>query len=254
MGLYRTEAIVLRSRKYLETDSLLTLLTTHKGKVGAIAKGVRKPSSRLRGGVQVFTHNEMLLYQGRNLDIVSQSTCLESFTLLQEDMLAMTAACYWSELLDALIPEGEVDLGLFQLALAGYHSLSLAMGPLMVRGLEIRLLSYLGYMPCLEHCVNCKKDLKDINFLHFSVRYGGIICPDCGQNQVKSELFAFSHEALNAWQQLEKMDLSKISRLKISARGVEILNTVMNEFLLRQLDYPLKSASVLKALLKEEQE
>ena len=62
MRLYKTETLVLRSVKYREADSLLTLLTKEKGKVKAIAKGVRKINSRLRGGVQLFTHNQMLLY------------------------------------------------------------------------------------------------------------------------------------------------------------------------------------------------
>ena len=153
MKSYQTEAVVLRSRKYLEADCLLTLLTKEKGKLSAIAKGVRKSKSKLRGGVQVFTLNDMLLYRGRNLDTVTQSQCLETFAPLQEDLRSVAAASYWSELLDSLTPERERDIRLFQLAVAGLHLLCLSSNEIIVRGLEIKLLSYLGYRPHLDGCV-----------------------------------------------------------------------------------------------------
>lgn len=231
----------------MEADSLLTLLTQKRGKIGAIAKGVRKPSSRLRGGVQVFTHNDMLLHQGRNLDIVTQSQCLEAFTPLQDDIKAMAAACYWSELLDALVPEGENDPQLFGLALAGYHLLCLAdFSGLLMRGLEIKLLAVLGYKPLLEKCVSCGKDLSGDRQIWFSPLSGGVLCGQCGGT--RADRHYFTHEALSAWQQMSVMDLSKLRRLKITAQGLKLLEEAVDSFLLVQLDYPLKSKAVLKEI------
>lgn len=254
MTLYRSEAVVLRSRKYLEADSLLTLFTKKRGKVGAIAKGVRKPNSRLRGGVQVFTHNDMLLHQGRNLDIITQSQCLEAFTLLQEDIRAMTAACYWSELIDSLVPEGESDPQLFQLVLAGFHILCLSSNEPVIRGLEIKLLSFLGYRPFLEKCVTCGKLVAESSQVTFSVKHGGVLCAACSKDQAATTPSPFSLEALGVWQQLMKMDLSKIGRLKVSPQALGFLDRVTEEFLLRQLDYPLKSRPILKQMLQATQE
>lgn len=247
MALYRTEAIILRGRKYLEADSLLTVLTKQKGKVSVIAKGVRKPNSRLRGGVQVFTYNDMLLHQGRNLDIVTQSQCLEAFIELQEDIKSMTAACYWGELLDAFTQEGESDPELFNLALAGFHLLCLSPTILSVKALEVKLLSVLGYRPCLGSCVACGQPLTAQ--VSFSVRLGGALCQSC--TLVQGSSCDFSHEALNIWQQLLKMDLSKISRLKVSLRGLSLLEKVVDEFILTQLDFPLKSRNLLKEMIQE---
>ena len=249
--MYHTEAVVLRSRKYLETDSLLTLLTQKKGKIGAIAKGVRKPNSRLRGGVQVFTHNDMLLHQGRNLDIVTQSQCLEAFTPLHDDIKAMAAAFYWSELLDSLVPEGEADPQLFQLALAGYHFLSLSgVSEILIRGLEIKLLSLLGYKPLMDRCVSCGKEFSGDAQIWFSPGLGGVLCGFCGANRPDRQYF--SQEALSAWQQMFIMDLSKLGRLKITTTGLKILEQATGSFLLVQLDYPLKSKAVLKEMLLTE--
>ena len=250
MSTYRTEAVVLRSRKYMEADSLLTLLTQKRGKIGAVAKGVRKPNSRLRGGVQVFSHNDMLLHKGKNLDIVTQSQCLEAFMPLQEDMKAMAAACYWSELLDSLVPEGEIDPELFKLALAGYHLLCLSAAEQVIRGLEAKLLSLLGYRPFLDKCVFCGGILPEYAPIWFSTRLGGVLCNACGQTKGVPNRYNFSHEVLNAWQQMLKMDLSKLGRLKITPQGQKILEQVMDNFLFVQLDYPLKSKPILKVMLQ----
>jgi len=254
VNVYRTEAVVLRSRKYMEADSLLTLLTRKKGKIGAIAKGVRKPNSRLRGGVQVFTHNDMQLHKGRNLDIVTQSQCLEAFTPLQEDMKAMAAACYWSELLDSLIPEGETDHELFKLALAGYHLLCLSASELLIRGLEIKLLSLLGYRPFLEGCVSCGQKLTEGRHISFSTQLGGVLCGVCSQSHSPMNKYGFSQEALSIWLQLMKMDLSKMGRLKITPQALKTLGLVMDSFLLVQLEYPLKSKPILKGMLQAGEE
>ncbi len=244
MGLYRTEALVLRSRKYAETDSLLTLLTQKRGKVKAIAKGVRKSKSSLRGGVQLFTHNEMLLYEGRNLDIVTQSQCLEAFTTVQDDMAAMTAACYWCELLDSFVPEGEKDIRLFMLALAGFHILALDYQELVMRALEIKLLFQLGYMPDLVHCVSCGRSLQGEQQIAFSARRGGVLCATC----LEGDALAFTPEALKIWQQLQQLEFSKLKRLKVTSSGLHILDEVLEKFLLVQLERPLKSRPILKEI------
>ena len=69
---YRTEAIVLRRTEFGEADRIVTFYTPEYGKLKAMAKGVRKPRSKLSGLVELFTHSTLLLSRGHNLDIVSQ--------------------------------------------------------------------------------------------------------------------------------------------------------------------------------------
>lgn len=245
MSLYKTEALVLRSRKYKEADSLLTLLTQKRGKVSAIAKGVRKANSRLRGGVQLFTHNEMLLYQGRSLHVVTQSQCLEAFTTLQNNMEAMAAACYWCELLDSFLPAEQTDREIFMLALAGFHLLALEHDELVVRALEIKLLSFLGYRPSLDSCISCGRSWQAEQKIFFSAESGGVLCSACKKG---NEAIFFTLEALKAWQQLQRMKLSNLNRLKVSVAGLKVLDDVLESFLVFQLDYPLKSRRILKEM------
>jgi DNA repair protein RecO (recombination protein O) len=235
----------------MEADSLLTLLTKKKGKLTAIAKGVRKPNSRLRGGVQLFTYNDILLHEGRNLDIVTQSQSLEAFTLMQEDIKALAAAAYWSELLDALTVDGEADLDIFNLALAGFHVLSLSTTELTIRALEIKLLAIIGFAPCLDRCAGCGETLNNNKLISFSSRKGGVLCQACTNIQGINSAKAFSYEALNIWQQLQKMDLEKTGRVKITLRGSDILEKSIGDFLMEQIEYPLKSRSIMKEMIQD---
>ena len=107
---YKTEAIVLRLRKYREADALVTLLTRERGKVACVAKGIYKPSSKLRGGVQPFSIDEMMLDEGRSsLHTLIQSDCMEMLLPLRQSFEGMTLAAYWAELLENFSQEEMAD-------------------------------------------------------------------------------------------------------------------------------------------------
>ena len=79
MSLYQVEAIILKARNLGEADKILTLLTKEHGKLDAVAKGVRKIKSKNRGAVQPFSQSRIMLYQGKNLDTVTQCERIAGF-------------------------------------------------------------------------------------------------------------------------------------------------------------------------------
>src|SRR5919112_1559720 len=101
---YRTEAVVLRRTDYSEADRILTLYTPRFGKRRAIAKGVRKTTSRLAGHVELFTRVELLLAEGRNLDIVTQAEIVAPYRALREDLGRISYA-YYDAVLDLRLSE-----------------------------------------------------------------------------------------------------------------------------------------------------
>ena len=80
MPLYRDEAIVLRTHKLGEADRIITLLTRHHGRVRAVAKGVRRTTSRFGSRLEPFTHVDLQLAEGRNLDMITQAETLTPFS------------------------------------------------------------------------------------------------------------------------------------------------------------------------------
>ncbi|GAW93429.1 DNA repair protein RecO [Calderihabitans maritimus] len=238
MRLYKAEGVVIRGRDYGEADRIITLYSRQHGKVDAIAKGVRKPKSRMRGGVQLFTFSSFLLYPGRTLDTVTQCEIIEPFTLLREDLTRFAYASYLVELVNSLVPERDANEKLFFLLLASLHLLTREDPEVSVRFFEIRLLSLLGYRPQLQNCVQCGKFVPDKS-IKFSVRLGGVLCRDCSPEDKSA--FSISKGALTVLDQLTKIDPRRIGRLKISVPMRQELERMLCEYILYRAERQLKS-------------
>ncbi len=190
MGIYKEEAMVLRSMAYGESDRILTLFTRGAGKVSAIAKGVRKPSSRLRGAVQLFSHTHLVLYGGKTLDTITQGDADETFGFIEQDLNRLTAASCFTELVDRLTMERQPQPKLFQLLLTAMRALEGSDPELLGRVFEIKLLAALGYQPQFEGCVMSHHDdwqtqqpgVPVAGPVWFSIERGGVLCPACAAN------------------------------------------------------------------------
>lgn len=186
MGIYKAEAVVLRSRVYGEADRILSLFTKEWGKISAIAKGVRKPTSRLRGAVQLFSHTHLVLYKGKTLDTVTQGEATEDFSFLQDDLERLTAASYCAELVERLTFENQPLPKLFWLLLTALRTLRWGDPVLVARVFEVQLLAILGYRPRLDDCVVCGRrrqilppDSRERVISWFSIEKGGMVCSGC---------------------------------------------------------------------------
>jgi len=242
----KTNAIVLRARNYSEADQLLTLYTEKAGKLTAIVKGVKKPKSRLRGGVQVFSHTNLALYQGKNLATVTQAEVINTFASLREDLLRMSYASYLAEFVEAITLEGEPDPGLFALVLMGQHLLSVEEPWLVARVMEARLLMKLGYQPQLDSCVNCGKK-SDMSYL-LAPQLGGIICSACSKKSTNTNIVKISGETYVLLRQLMQMELSKVNRLRISVNAKKELEETLDLHIAYCLGKKLKSKEFLNNL------
>lgn len=241
----KTNAIVLRARNYGEADQLLTLYTEKAGKITAIVKGVKRPKSKLRGGVQSFSHTNLELYLGRGLATVIQAETINTFQPLREDLVRMASSAYLAELLEGLIPEGERDTNIFSLVLMGLHLLSLEEPWLATKAMEIRLLKELGYQIQLDCCANCGQTNLS-NF--FSPLLGGILCTECLGNKLDQTSLEASGEAYVVLKQLASMGLTKINRLRISPMAKKELAEIIDLHILNCLGKKLKSKDFLDQL------
>ena len=97
---YKTTAIVLSRFDLGEADRVLTLLTPHDGKLKAIAKGVRRPQSRLGGSLEPFAELHLVLAHGRTFDVVTQATVRHAWLALRDRLESTATAWYLSELVE----------------------------------------------------------------------------------------------------------------------------------------------------------
>lgn len=249
--LYRTEAIVLKRSDFFEADRLLTIYTPTLGKIRVLAKGVRKPTSRKSGHVELFTHSRFLIAKGRNLDIVTQAETINPFLPLREDLLRLSYAYYAAELVDRFTEEGVENRPLFDFLLDTLSRIGEASDlSITTRFFELHLLDLLGYRPQLFRCLRCQAEIKpEINF--FSNEEGGVLCPNCGRGEPRAK--AISVGALKVLRFLQKGDYAHCRRLKVSQESGQEMEMVMHRYITHLLERDLKSIQFLDTLRREAQ-
>jgi DNA repair protein RecO (recombination protein O) len=177
MATYREQGIVLRTYKLGETDRILHLLTQGRGKVRAVAKGVRRPGSRFGGRLEPYSHVDLQLYEGRNLDTISQAELLAPHAEVRVDDRLSAAGAAMCELTDQIAQEGERDNALFLLLRAGLQALAAAppQPAVFVDAFLLRAASIAGFRVFAGSCAICRRRGPHV-FL--SVKVGGTLCPD----------------------------------------------------------------------------
>ncbi len=158
---YQTEAIIIKKTKLGEADRILTLYTPHLGKLQAVAKGVRRPRSKLSGHLELLTHSQVSLARGRNLDTIIGSQTINSFLPLKSDLELGAYALYATELINQFTVDHIENYPLFQLLLETMEQLCQANdNELVLRYFELHLLDRVGYRPQLQQCVSCHLPLQ----------------------------------------------------------------------------------------------
>jgi DNA repair protein RecO (recombination protein O) len=179
-SLYRDEGVVLRTQKLGEADRIVTVLTRRTGKVRAVAKGVRRTKSKFGARLEPFSHVDLQLYTGRNLDIVSQAESIRSYgPPIVGDYAAYTAGTAVLETADRLTAEEkEPSLRLFLLVIGALRALAEKShpAPLVLDAYLLRAMSVAGWEPALGDCARCGEEGPH---RHFSVPAGGSVCPGC---------------------------------------------------------------------------
>jgi DNA repair protein RecO (recombination protein O) len=155
--LYRDEGVVLRTHKLGEADRIVVLLTAGHGKVRAVAKGVRKTKSRFGGRLEPPNRASLLLYQGRDLDIISQADTIDHYPALRDDLDLLTDAVALVEAVDQVAQEGEPNPALYRMLTSALKTLAGARrrSPLLVAAFYWKLLALEGVAPVVDRCVRC---------------------------------------------------------------------------------------------------
>ena len=210
---YQTQAIVLGHFEYGEADRILRLFTLEKGKISAIAKGVRKINSRKAGHLEPFTQVHLFLAKGRDLDIVTQAEALESRSGLRADLHRMALASYVVEVVDRFTYADGPNLGLYRLLTQTLNRLeTLENTATVIRYYEIRLLDLLGYRPQLFNCIDCGATISAQNQF-FSPLGGGVACPTCGRT--RAEAWPIETDVLRYWRHFQRSDWKVLATIVI---------------------------------------
>ncbi|WP_336632967.1 MULTISPECIES: DNA repair protein RecO [unclassified Microbacterium] len=189
MPTYRDEVVVLRTHKLGEADRIVTMLSRRHGKVRAVAKGVRRTSSKFGARLEPFMVADVQLYQGRSLDIVQQAESLGAYGApIVADYERYTAAHVMVETADRL-NEAEATPQQYLLLVGGLRTLS--QGGHAPRSVLdsylLRAMALSGWAPSLEDCARCGAPGPHDWFV---APLGGAVCDACapaGSPRVRPE-------------------------------------------------------------------
>lgn len=241
---YRSEAVVLRRFNLGEADRLLTLYTPNHGKVKAIAKGVRRPKSRKAGHLEPFTHVQLMLARGRNLDIITQAEAIDTYPQLREDLVLIGQASYIIELVDAFTVERDENRLLFGLITTTLDRLAhLDSVEATIRFFELRLLESVGFRPEWFVCLNCKDEVRPEDQF-FSAAQGGVICARCGVS--RKDVRPLSLTALKVMRHFQRSSYETAAQVQIRSSVHSELDGLMEDYINFQLERRLHSTQFLR--------
>jgi DNA repair protein RecO (recombination protein O) len=180
MSLYRDEGVVLRTQKLGEADRIITVLTRHTGRVRAVAKGVRRTTSKFGARLEPFSHVDAQFYTGRSLDIVTQVETLAPYgERIAADYASYTAGTAMLETAERLTAqEKEPAVQQFLLLVGGLRALAGAEHDpsLVLDAFLLRSLAIAGYAASFVDCAVCGAPGPQ---RAFSVTTGGAVCAAC---------------------------------------------------------------------------
>ena len=235
---------MLRKLDYGEADRIFTLLTANHGKVGAIAKGVRRPESRLGPPLELYSHVDVLLAKGRGeLDVVAQVSRIPGYRISGE-VAQMAHAALIAELAERVCEDRHPLDGVYEMTVSALDELSRETDPRRASAwFLMTALDLLGYAPQMMSCASCERALS-ARAAPFSPDAGGFLCERCALPSMEPVPLA----AIKVLRLMAAGDLATYRRLKLDAALLNSLDGVLQSQLEHHLDRRLKSLAFLNGL------
>ena len=205
MATYATHGIIIGRHNFGEADRIIVVLTPERGVIRGVAKGVRKIKSRLAGHLELFSESELMLAEGRNLDIITSARLVHHLAI-GDDYDRMRLAYLCAEMVNRLGTDSGHHEGLYRLLHEAYVGLaSGAADATLELWFKLRLLDCLGYRPELGRCMICGADDGDREYL-FNVELGGIVdlgCSTPGNHTL-------THDQIKLWRLMLTQSLAAV--------------------------------------------
>ena len=250
-----TEALILRSVDFGESDRILHLLTPGSGRLTAIAKGARRSVRRFGGTLDLFNHLRVEVDFGRRTSMarLDQARLIGSFEPLRVDSGRFALGCYLLELFDRLAPEGgnRADMRrLFDFALGALRTIATWEPSLRLRTLlELRALDALGLRPELRDCVRCGESAGRNAEVDFHVADGGAVCGACAPRM--EGLLRVHLGTLRALEQGLRLDFDRLDRLGMGGRSLDEAQQLLSRFQRFHVGVELRSEQFLDRILQQ---
>ena len=249
---YRSQGFILKKEDKGEDDQLFTVFTKDFGKVEILGKAIRKVSSKLKSGAEIFYLSEIEFIQGKAYKTLTDAIPIEKFGNLRKKLERLKIAYKISTILDKLIRGQEPDEKIWQLLIKTFERLNTLETKFLrsknegkeenkvlfaISNWNLEILFYyflwnffsiLGYQPELHRCVFCRKKIMPEK-IYFSPRDGGIICGNCSTKlRTKKEI---KPETVKILRVILERKWQILSKLKIKLEYIKSLELISKSYL-----------------------
>jgi DNA repair protein RecO (recombination protein O) len=251
MSVERTEAIVLRTYNLTESSKIVVLLTPARGKVRAVAKGVRRTKSKFGSSLEPITHIDAQIYikEGRELQNLAQAETREAFASIRSDLKKLGLGSLMCELVEQFAQENEESSAYFLLlsiSLQALASVSKNHESLLLF-FYLKLLAVSGLLPDLSRCARCQSAVQGPAYL--DAGEGGILCNACSAGKGER----LSAGSVKILERLSVIDFGMLERTRIAASSIEEMLNALNMYIFFHTGRQLKSAGFLRDIIPVQQ-
>lgn len=246
MAVEKSEAIVLRTYNLTESSKIVVLLTPVRGKVRAVAKGVRRAKSKFGSALEPITQIEAQVHfkDGRDLQNLSQAVTRESFPAIRSDLSRLGLASVMCELTEQFVQENEESSRPFLLLLLALKTLSAMTknyGSLLI-SFYLRVLDVSGLLPEIDQCVSCGRELQSHSYLDASS--GGALCNKCSAGMGVRVMAG----SLKIMRRLLASEWAMLERIRVSESSADEIMGALNAYIFHHTGRELKSAKFLRSV------
>lgn len=238
--------LVLQAAPVGEYDRRVVILTKEQGKISAFARGARRPNSPLVAAVNPFSFGEFTVYAGRSSYTVQSAKISNYFSELREDMEGACYGFYFLEFTSYYTKEANDEREMLKLLYQTLRALTNRHIPnRLIRYIfELRALCINGEGPQVFQCISCGTTKGQ---LVFSVKKGGLVCPDCGKDVIDG--ICLNQSTLYSMQYIESSQIEKLYTFVVKENVLEELARVMKRYTDVYVDKRFKSLEILETLV-----
>lgn len=212
--LQKFEGIIIRTTNYGETNKIVTIYTRERGKTACMARGAKKPNSRLSAVTQPFVQGSFLMQTGRGLGTLQQGEILSPMRHIREDIMATAYAAYMAELVDKSMDDQQSNPFLYECLEQSLHYLDEGFdAEILTNIFEMKMLQVIGLRPELSCCANCGS--RDGRFA-FSIRENGLLCHRCFD--IDPYLLPLSQAAIRLLRLFYFIDLQRLGAINVKPK------------------------------------
>ncbi|MGK7377800.1 DNA repair protein RecO [Planococcus sp. 1R117A] len=242
--LNQLEGIVIRTQAYGENNKIVTLFTREAGKITCMARGAKKPSSRLAAVTQQFTHGSYSIFKGKGMGTLQSGDPLESLRHIREDIMKTAYASYIVELIDRLTEQDEPQPSVYEMLFQALHAIEEGYDPEAISlFVEWKMLPNAGLTPTLHQCAHC--GATDGEFA-FSFQELGFLCHRCFH--IDRYIIRLSPALVKLIRTFYFVPIERVGSLKLKKESKTLLKGIVRTIYEEQAGIRLKSRGFLEQL------